>query len=162
MALRVGLVAALIGCGGSGAKSEAGGGARGRQVELREQLRPMPPRRESLRQLEAAVAAGNADAAAHADLAGALLRAGSYPACLKVLEGALDRYPEDARLRYVAGEAHKRVGNYDRAVGHLQALVARVPDFADGHFSLCAAFAHRAPAAAAGSPAQVIQSDLER
>ena len=173
MALRAGLVgaaaatgavaaaAALIGCGGSGAKPEKGGGAEDRQVELRQQLRPMPSQRVSVQQLGAAVAAGNADAAAHADLAGALLHGGSYRACLEVLERGLGRFPDDARLHYVAGEGHKRVGQYDRAVGHLQRLVTGVPDFADGHFSLCGAFAHRAPAAAAGSPAKVIQSDLD-
>ena len=73
----------------------------------------------------------------------------------------MGRYPEDARLLYVAGEANRRVGNYDRAVSHLQALVGRVPDSADGHFRLGPAFAHRAPAAAVGSPAMVIKPDLD-
>jgi len=157
----VAAAAVLIGCSGSETESEIDGPARERQVELRQQVRLSPPQGVSVRQLEAVVAAPGAGAAAHAELAAALLHGGSYAACLEAVTRGLEQFPDHARLHYLAGEAYKRVGQYERAVVHLQRLVARLPDYADGHLSLCGAFAHRAPAAAAGSPAKVIQSDLD-
>lgn len=148
---------ALMGCGSSG--SEVPGGSE--QAALRQQLRPRLARRVPIVQLEAAVTAGAADAAAaHADLAEALLRQGSLGRCLEVLARGLDHYPDDPRLLYLAGETHRRVGLHDQAIRYLQRLLVHMPRFADGHFSLCSAFAHRSPAAV-GAPARIMQADLD-
>jgi len=151
----------LIACGGSEGEPRSGSAAPDLQDQLRQQLRPALDPGSTVAQLQAAVVAAAADATAHANLAEGLLRRGSYAACLEAVARGLEQFPDDARLQYVAGEAHKRVGQYERAVVHLRRLVAKAPDFADGHLSLCGAFAHRAPAAAAGTPAKVIQSDLD-
>jgi len=150
---------ALAGCGASDPGLESG--ASDRQDELRDLLRPRPAERVALTDLEAAAAAGGADAAAHADLASALLDRGSYGRTVAVALAGLERFPGDPRLSYVAGEAHRRIGQHDRAVDHFRALLGQVSEFADGHFALCGAFAHRAPAAAVGAPTDIMRADLD-
>lgn len=153
------LVAAFAACGGSGPGLESGPAER--QSELRGLLRPRPAERAALPALEAAVAGDRADATAHADLSSALIDRGSYGRSLEVAVKGLASSPGDPRLSYLAGEANRRIGQHDRAVDHFQVLLGQVPDFADGHFALCGSFAHRAPAAAVGSPTNIVRADLD-
>ncbi len=115
----------------------------------------------SIAALQAAVDRGRASADDRCDLAAALAAGGRLRPALEVLEEARGFHPEEVRVLYNLGDMQRRLGRLDEAVETLTGAVRLEPDYADLRLSLCGAYAHRAPVAAAGSPERVVQADLD-
>ncbi|MCY3736455.1 MAG: tetratricopeptide repeat protein [Gemmatimonadaceae bacterium] len=115
----------------------------------------------SIAALQAAVDRGRASADDRCDLAAALAAGGRLGPALEVLEEARGFHPEEVRVLYNLGDMQRRLGRLGEAVETLTGAVRREPGFADLRLSLCGAYAHRAPVAAAGSPERVVQADLD-
>ncbi len=132
-----------------------------RQQRLRARHPLGAPGDVSIPTLRSAVARGEATADDRCDLAAALAAAGRLGPALAVLEEARGLHPSNVRVLYSLGDLQRRLGRLNEAVESLTAAVRLEPDFADLRLSLCGALAHRAPAAAAGSPEKVVQADLD-
>ena len=132
-----------------------------RQQRLRARHPLGVPGDASIPALRSAVARGEATADDRCELAAALAADGRLGPALEVLEDARGIHPANVRVLYNLGHLQRRLGRLDEAVESLTAAVRLEPDFADLSLSLCGAYAHRAPAAAAGSPERVVQADLD-
>ena len=115
----------------------------------------------SIPALRSAVTRGEATADDRCELAAALAAGGRLGPALEVLEDARGPHPSNVRVLYNLGDLQRRLGRLDEAVESLTAAARLEPGFADLRLSLCGAYAHRAPAAAAGSPERVVQADLD-
>ncbi len=132
-----------------------------RQERLRARYSLAAARAVSIPTLQAAVARGRATAHERCDLAAALAAGGRLRSALDVLEEARELHPASVRVLYNLGHLQRRLGRLNEAVETLTGAVRLEPEYADLRLSLCGAYAHRAPAAAAGSPERVVQADLD-
>ena len=132
-----------------------------RQQRLRARHPLGAPGDASIPALRSAVARGEATADDRCELSAALAAAGRLGPALEVLEETLGLHPSNVRVLYNLGDLQRRLGRLDEAVESLTAAVRLEPGFADLRLSLCGAYAHRAPAAAAGSPERVVRADLD-
>ena len=136
-------------------------GPAGRQERLRARYSLAATRAVSIPTLQAAVARGQTTADDRCDLAAALAAGGRLRSALDVLEDARGLHPASVRVLYNLGHLQRRLGRLHEAVETLTAAVRLEPEYADLRLSLCGAYGHRAPAAAAGSPERVVQADLD-
>ena len=132
-----------------------------RQQRLRARHPLAAPGAGSIPALQAAVDRGRASAGDRCELSAALAAGGRLGPALEVLEEARGLHPANVRVLYNLGDLQRRLGRLEEAVESLTAAVRLEPDYADLRLSLCGAYAHRAPAAAAGSPERVVQADLD-
>ena len=132
-----------------------------RQQRLRARHPLGAPGDASIPALRSAVTRGEATADDRCELSAALAAGGRLGPALEVLEDARGLHPSNVRVLYNLGDLQRRLGRLDESVESLTAAVRLEPDFADLRLSLCGAYAHRAPAAAAGSPERVVQADLD-
>lgn len=137
------------------------GGPADRQQRLRARHPLGAAGAASIPALQAAVARGEATAGDRCDLAAALAAGGRLGPALGLLEEARGLHSSNVRVLYNLGDLQRRLGRLDEAVESLTTAVRLEPEFADLRLSLCGAYAHRAPAAAAGSPEKVVQADLD-
>ena len=91
---------------------------------------------ECIREQEAAVREHPDNAAAHVDLAHALLYGGQPERALAVCEEAIPRFPEDGTLHVYAGDACRSLKRYEEAFPHWEAAVRLDDKFLDALYSM--------------------------
>ena len=91
---------------------------------------------ECIREQEAAVHEQPDTAAAHVNLAHALLYGGQPEQALQVCEAALPSFPEEGLLHVYAGDACRELKRYEEAFPHWEAAVRLDDKFLDAMYSM--------------------------